>query len=118
MSFINIGYPVDSKGRFVKPINWKSYGGLDVYVSGRGTFTVIENMIELSTAVDPCLWIGEAVLSDWRRGLGTGQGTWEKVGKIFGQLTVKGRTSGGKSGCPRANEPSTKTLIFSIYSRD
>ena len=42
----------------------------------------------------------------------------EKLENIFGQLAVKGRTSSGKSGCPRANEPSTKTLIFSIYSRD
>jgi len=51
-------------------------------------------------------------------GLELGSVHEKKLRNIFGQLTAKGRISSRKSGCPMANEPSTKTLIFSIYSRD
>ena len=52
-------------------------------------------------------------------GLELGRVHEEKLESIFGQLIGKGGgLSGRKSSCPRENQPSTKTLIFSIYARD
>ena len=119
MNFINTVYSTDSNGRIVKQINWKSDSDLDVYGEGHGTLTVIENMSEANATEGPCSWVGEAFLSDGTRGLGTGQGTWEKTGEHIWSVNWEGEDSVvGKVRVQGQIELSTNTLNAIVYSRD